>query len=60
MKWYEKDMNMFDSYLHTANFAGFHVKKRVKNGGSHPSLITKIGVSREKFSISTSSSINFC
>lgn len=44
----------------TALFADSHLKKRVKKGGSLPSMTTYIEASRDKFSIQKSHSRNFC
>ena len=44
----------------TADFAESHEKKRVKNGGSLPSITIYIGVSRDNFSRRKSISRNFC
>jgi len=44
----------------TAVLAESHLKKRVKNGGSFPSVMMYIGTSGESFSIRKSRSTNFC
>ena len=44
----------------TADFADSHLKKRVKKGGSLPSMTIYIGASRDKFCRRKSCSINFC
>ena len=44
----------------TVDFEESHVKKRVKKGGSLPSMTMYIGASRDKFSKRKSCSRNFC
>lgn len=55
-----KRFHVASTILLTLDFAESQVKKRVKKGGSLPSMMIYIGASRDNFSIRKSRSINFC